>query len=232
MVKRWLVVAVLTVLGVTAGPVRAVSPPPLPQGSEAEAALAKQLRNFILDALPDPLYEDAKHWGQQKRGPRGKMKNDGRWHKLRITARNPAQELTLDVKDLEKAPGRTAFTFVVTFPAVVLLERQTWAMGARLYSGSTRARVRVGLILICEVLTRVEKSKGWIPDMVLRFRVLQSAFNYTDLVVEHTAGVGGDAAKVLGDMMISLVKAAKPNLERDLKRKANEAILKAGDTKE
>src|SRR5262249_8546462 len=155
--------------------------------------------------------------GQQTRGPRGKMKNDGRWHKLRITGRNLAQELTLDVRNLEKSTGRTAFTVVVTFPAVVLRERQTWAMGARLYSGSTRARVRVGLILVCEVLSRVEKSKGWIPDMVLRFRVLQSSFNYTDLVVEHTAGVGGDAAKVLGDMMMSLVHAAQPNLHPDLK---------------
>ena len=39
-------------------------------------------------------------------------------------------------------------------------------------------------------------------------------------------------AKVLGEVMLGAVKAAKPNLERELAAKINAAVVKAGDTKE
>ena len=51
-------------------------------------------------------------------------------------------------------------------------------------------------------------------------------------MIEHTAGVGGDAAKILGELLIDAIKQAKPELERDLLNKANAAIVKAADTKE
>ena len=51
-------------------------------------------------------------------------------------------------------------------------------------------------------------------------------------MVEHTAGIGGDAAKALGEAVVHTVKQVKPQLERDLLAKANAAIVKAGDTKE
>ena len=68
--------------------------------------------------------------------------------------------------------------------------------------------------------------------MIVRLHVLSSSFGYDDVVVEHTAGVGGDAAKVLGELMLGIVKQAKPSLERKLIEKANAAVVKAGDTKE
>jgi hypothetical protein len=118
------------------------------------------------------------------------------------------------------------------FDANVLLERQTWKLGVRLYSGSTRARVRFRLTLNCESETRLEKNRSWMPDAVFRLRVLKSDFRYDNLVVEHTAGVSGEAARLLGDVMISTVHQVRPGLERKLIEKANAAIVKAGDTKE
>jgi hypothetical protein len=76
------------------------------------------------------------------------------------------------------------------------------------------------------------ETKGLLPDAVFRLRVVESDLGYDNLVVEHTAGVGGEAAKVLGDAFIGGVRLWKPSLERRLLAKANEAIVKAADTKE
>jgi hypothetical protein len=197
------------------------------------ASLASNLRSILLAGLPDPLFEDAKKWGLKKKGPRGKLKNDGRWWKVRVTGRELRETMNLDIRDVQKpVPGKTAFTVFLMFDANLLLERQTWKLGVRLYSGSTRARVRFRLTLNCEAETRLEKNGGWMPDAVFRLHVVKSDFRYDNLVVEHTAGVSGEAAKLLGDVMISTVRQVKPSLERKLLDKANAAIVKAGDTKE
>ena len=47
----------------------------------------------------------------------------------------------------------------------------------------------------------------------------------TKLVVDHTAGVDGEAAKVIGDVLIDVVKAVKPDIENCAKAEA--AIVKA-----
>jgi hypothetical protein len=115
----------------------------------------------------------------------------------------------------------------------IVLERQTWLRGVRLYSGSTRARVKISLSLACEAVTRLETPKGaTLPEVVFRFRVINSFLHYEDLVIEHTAGVGGDTAKYLGELVLSIIKQVKPSLERKLFERANAAILKAGDSKE
>lgn len=205
------------------------APPPL---KHDDAALAQQLRGIILDFLPDPLYEDSKKWGKQKAGPRGNLRNDGRWLRYKITGRDLPQTLKLQIGEVTKEAALTRFRVIIDFDANVLLERQTWKLGARLYSGSTRARFHARLVMHCELTSKVEKAKGWIPDVVLRLRVVKSEFQHDKVVVEHTAGVGGDAAKILGELMIETVKLARPDLEKRLADKMNAAILKAGDTKE
>jgi hypothetical protein len=52
------------------------------------------------------------------------------------------------------------------------------------------------------------------------------------LVIDHTAGLNGEAAKAIGDVAIGIVKAIKPNLEKDLLEKADAAIVKAAQKKE
>ena len=88
------------------------------------------------------------------------------------------------------------------------------------------------LTLDCEALTKFEKGKKILPDAVFRLRVVKSDLGYDNLVVEHTAGVGGEAAKVLGDAVIGGMRQWKPSLERNLRDRANAAIVKAADTKE
>lgn len=211
-----------------ASAVLAAAPP-----DRTPANLEASLRDLLLQSLPAPLFEDTKHWGRKARGPLGKRKNDGRWWKVRIDARQPARTLAVAVRDLKVAgPGRKTFNLWVNLEAGLLFEQQLWKHGLRVYSGSTRARVHLHLLLACEVTTRLENKGGLLPDLVVRMRVLKSDFRYSGLVVEHTAGVGGDAAKLLGEAVIETVKKIRPSLERGLFEKANAAILKAGDSRD
>jgi hypothetical protein len=217
-------------------------------GGGSVDALAGALRGFLVKALPSPLFEDTKHWGMQKSVSevkwRGKgihvhpekidvMKNDGRWWKVRVTADRLADTLVLDLRDAQIVEaGRMIFTAFVAFDNDIEFERQVWHVGHRTYSGSTRARLRVKLTLHCEATAQLDGNGGLLPDAVFRLRVLQAETGYDNLVVEHIAGVGGEAAKLLGDAAHGTIKQLRPSMERDLLAKANAAIVKAGDTKE
>jgi hypothetical protein len=216
-------------------------------GSNTTAALAGNLRGYLLQALPDPLLEDRQHWGRQKPVREVKWRgqglhvhaevqevprNDGHWWKVLVTASNPADTLVLDLRDVQQPePGRLTFTTFVSFDTHVEYDRQNWQEGRRLYSGSVRARMRVKLTMRCEATGRLE-GKGLLPEAVVRLRVVQADLGYDNFVVEHIAGVGGELAKILGDAARSGVRQWHPSLERNLLARANEAIAKAGDTKE
>jgi hypothetical protein len=206
---------------------------PAQAGRPEEEKLAASLREILLGSLPTPLFEDAKHWGMQKKGLGGKLRNDGKWWKLRVSRRShPAAVLA--VRDLRSAgPGKQTFTLALALPTQIDLERQTWLMGVRLFSGSTRARVNLFLTLECMAEARLETTKGaFLPDVVIQVRVIRSELKHDSIVVEHTAGVGGEAARAIGDVLIALVKQVYPSLEKSLISRANAAILKAGDSKE
>ena len=112
--------------------------PPTERASQEEcAALAAQIRSLILQFLPNPLLNDEKKWNLQKKGPGGKLRNDGRWVKVRITPRTFDQTLKLTITDMVKEKTRKTFRINIGFDAQVDLERQTWNSGIRLYSGST-----------------------------------------------------------------------------------------------
>jgi hypothetical protein len=211
-------------------------------------ALAGTLRGLLLQELPTPLFQDASHWGRQRDVARGlrrfsrgraddaddprELKNDGLWWRVTVTAPNAADSLVLDLRDVRQMePGRMTFTAFVSFDTDAEYERQRWNAGRRLYSGGVRARARVKLTLDCEAVTRLESGK-LLPEAVFRLRVLRSDFRYDNLVFEHVLGVGGEAARLLGEAAHASVNQWRPSLERRLTEKVNAAIVKAGDTKE
>jgi hypothetical protein len=210
-------------------------------------ALAGNLRAFLLEALPEPLFEDTKQWGMQASVRRLKWRgqglgvhleeeevlvNEGHWWKVKVTANNPKDTLVVDLRDVKHPePGRMTFTAFVAFDTHVDYDKQNWRGGVRLYSGSVRARMRVKINLGCEVTARLE-GQGFLPDAVIRLRVVASEVGYENFVVEHVPGMGGEAAKVLGNAARAGMQQWRPSLERRLITRANEAILKAGDTKE
>jgi hypothetical protein len=212
-------------------------------------ALSGHLRTLVLKFLPDPLYEDTKHWGGQKDVANGitwrgkglkvhpevqyKAKNHGTWWKVRVTTPDRGDSLMLDLSEIQQPEsGRLTFTAFFALNTDVDYERQIWDEGLRLYSGSVRARMRVMLTLRCEATARLEAKEKVPPDMVFRLRVVSSDVRYDDLVFAHVPGLGGEAAKVIGEAARASVKLWHPSLERKLLEKANAAVLKGGDTKE
>lgn len=195
--------------------------------------LARILHDLLPTLLPNPLYEDTRKWGLQ-REIRKHLRNDGRWSRVKVSASQLDRWLSVDVFDLKRGKNDTmTFGLTISLEAAIDYDRQTWLSGLRLYAGSVRARARAVVSLRCETASRLETPKGsLIPEMVLTFRILDGAFKYDNVVVEHLPGFGGDAAEILGEAFLDVLMAVKPGLEKRLLDKAHEAILKAGKTRE
>jgi hypothetical protein len=218
-------------------------------GGHSPTELAASLRGILLTFLPTPLYEDHKHWGSQKEVTRGlkwkgegfdfhaepqrSLKNDGLWWRVKVMAPDVEHRLVFEVRDVHKPePGRMTFTAFVAFGTDIEYERQRWDAGTKLFSTSIRGRARVNLNLRCECISRLEDKGKLLPESVFRLRVTSSDFHYDDVVFEHVAGVGGEAARLIGEVARANLHIWKPSLEHRLIDKANAAIVKAGDTKE
>jgi len=217
-------------------PARAAAPSTAQADSASVKALEGSLRSLLLKNLPNPIVKSEQNWGHQKEAlvKANGMKNDGTWRRLSVRAANPERTLGLGITEAAfPEPGRATFNAMVGVDCDLTFEQQVWKNGLRLYSGETRGRCRAAVLLKCEATSRTEMKPGsFIPDLVFRVKVTEAQLFYENLVIEHTAGLGGDAAKILGDVVIDAVKQAKPDLERDLLNKANAAIVKAADTKD
>jgi hypothetical protein len=99
-------------------------------------------------------------------------------------------------------------------------EQQVWRNGLRLYGGETRAHCKGGLLLKAEVTTKSEIKKGsFLPEISMKLRLTDADIFYEKLVVDHTAGVDGDAANAIGEVLIDLTKTVKPEVEKELRDK-------------
>lgn len=232
--------------GPSDGAPTAASSPATAGAGPSVKELAASLRELLIQELPDPLFEEQKNWGHTASVPKGlklkgkglqihsevtkEQKNHGTWRKIRVSAVDAPKTLTFDIHDVRKLDqGRTQFDVAINLDAHMDGTQQNWSNGIKLYDGSLRARFRVKLALLCEMTTRIE-PKGWlVPDIVFRLRVTEAKADYDHFVTEHVAGLGGDAAKVLGE---ALQKILRPALEKKLLPKASSAIVKAADTKE
>jgi hypothetical protein len=160
-------------------------------------------------------------------------KNDGDWRKFRVAAPKLADTLVFDIRSLHyPESGKLTFDLYVAFDAVVEYEHQKWDAGIRLFSTSARARLRAKATINCEVTTRLEKTGSLLPDAVFSLHVTAAKVAYDNLVVEHVAGIGGEAAKVIGDTVKGGLKKWNPSLESELLHKGDAALVKAGNLKE
>ena len=72
-------------------------------------------------------------------------------------------------------------------------------------------RFRIHLRLKCEVTSHLERTGGTIPDLVFRMRVVNADVMYDSLVFEHVLGLGGEAAKLIGEAVKGGVHRFNPN---------------------
>jgi hypothetical protein len=218
-------------------------------GTSADA-VAGAFRGYLVKTLPVVLYEDSPNWGHQanvlkridlKKGSGSHLrfekeyalKNHGVWRKVQVRAPDLADTLVVDLRHVTRPDsGRLTFDVFLSIDTLIEYEQQTWANGLRLYSGSATVDARIKLNLKCEVTTRLEKSTTVVPDLILGFRVLDAHLNFDNLNTEHIAGVGGEAARVLGDAVKGGLDKWKPEMQQGLLAKADAAIVKAGESKE
>jgi hypothetical protein len=235
----------------TPAPVLLKSPKGVPQPTAEEAAtLAKTLRTLMLANMPDPLVKANDGWGKQKEyvvgpvmlrnskrfGPEAprQMVNEGLWRRFTVQAVKPQESLKLAIAELGRPEAnKTLITLNSEMDISFRMEQQLWTRGHQLYSGETRGHCKGGLILKAEIISKSEKKPGaFFPDITLIVKVTDAKLFYDKIVIDHTAGLDGADAKAAGDFVIDLVKAIKPDLEKQLLDKANAAILKAANEKE
>ena len=213
--------------------------------SNASWSWNKALKPFLIDALPATLYEKTDNWDHQVlvpvgvkwRGIRPQLtkspRNHGEWKKLIISTQELPRTMDLKIYDVKTIDAeKQTFKVFLTFQMGVYYDQQNWESGARLWSGSVRARAQIKLDMDCENTLRIEFDKNGLPDFILRLRVTGAKLHYDKLVVEHINGIGGDAAKLIGDAAHRCMNQWRPSIERDLLAKANAAIVKAADTRE
>lgn len=214
--------------------------------AEAEA-LSKFLREQIGKKIPDPLTTAGQNWGQQvvvarrqRLGfrnwtePTEEVVNHGLWRRITVRIPDPSKVAIAVTELTHPTPDTAHVTVAVTAERVdIRFEQQLWRLGNRLYGGETRAHCKAGLQLKAEVASRPEPKPGsFFPDVVLTIRATDAKIFYGDVVVDHTAGLDGEPARVVGDLVLKTVKAVAPDLEGDLLAKANAAVLKAAGTRE
>lgn len=204
------------------------------QPKPPEKELASAIRSLLLANLPEPLIKNEASWGRQADGVFvNKKRNHGVWRKLYVKAFQPGESLHVEIRNLTSPEAnRHRFDMIVDLAVAIDFQQQVWEHGIRLWSGSTRARAKAKVALKCEVETRVDSSKGKLLDVVLRWRVLQAELTYRDLDVIHLAKFGGDFAEIVGKALHNCVREFRPDIEKDLLKKANAAIVLAGDNKE
>ncbi|MSQ95028.1 MAG: hypothetical protein EXR98_10800 [Gemmataceae bacterium] len=207
--------------------------------------MGKVLQPMLADAMPKILYEKTQNWDHQAMVPVGlrwhglksyvvkSPRNHGEWHRLSVTSQDLRRTLDLQIYDVKNLSAeKQTFKVYLTFQMGAEYEQQNWANGLRLWSGSVRARVQVKAYLQCEDTLRFDTSKGPLPDFVFRMRVTGAKVDYDKLVVEHITGLGGDAAKLIGQAAHKAMNQWRPSIERNLLAKAGDAIVRAADTRE
>jgi hypothetical protein len=216
-----------------------------PQMESAYNQLAQSFKPVLIGALPKTLYEKSDNWGHQVmvpvgvkwRGLRAEItkspREHGEWKRLSLTAQDLKRTMDVRIFDVKNLSAeKQTFKVFLTFQMGVNYEQQNWESGLRLWSGSVRARAQVKAELECENTLKVEFAKNGLPDFVLRIRVTKAKVGYDKLVIEHINGIGGDGAKLIGGAVHDVLKQWRPGIERDLLAKANDAIVKAADTRE
>lgn len=217
---------------------------PFTPSAEALQGFLEGLKPALLEAVPHPLYEKTHNWGKQSRtfhavrwkGLKPRIvktpKNDGTWRKIRVDTRNWPHSLTTKIYDVKLVnPETMTFKLNLACQAGIEIEQQVWESGLRLWSGSLRARAQFMATLECESTMKLDTS-GTLPDFIFRLRVTKANVMYHDPVVEHLAGFGGTAAKVVGELVHDVVHQVNPSLEEKLVERVNRSIVRAADTKE
>jgi hypothetical protein len=213
-----------------------------PSAAPSLSEVGTMVKPLLIESLPPILYEHTRNWGKTTLTANGvhwhglrpevvkTPRNDGHWQKVRLVPRD-LHKLDFKLTDATTIDAeKQTFKAYLDFVAGVEYEQQLWERGVRVYSGETRARLRVQAWVDIESTFKVDTSKSF--DIVFRLKATKATVGLSHLVVEHTAGIGGAGAKLLGEAIESIVKEVEPNLQRRLQERIQIGLVKAADTRE
>ena len=230
-------------------PLNAPKTPEQPKPEEV-AGVTKMMREMALKNMPTPLVTANDGWGKTKEFAVGKVMlrnpnrvgpemprerfNDGLWRRFTVSARDPAETLGIGITELVRPTDDTMLvTLNVAMDINFRMEQELWKRGIRLYGGETRGHCKAGVQLKLKVVQKLQfKPTALVPDVILTITTTEAKLFYDKIVIDHTLGLDGVDAEKAGDFVIDLVKAVKPDLEKELLEKGNAAIVKAAGTKE
>lgn len=213
---------------------------------ERVASFQRAMETAVFTAMPTPLFQGSDHWGDTKKSVNGMKwtsgkpelqyadKNHGTWRRYIITLDQPAADhLHLKLSDVKNI-GNNSLSFQIQVDADVEfdVQQQNWQSGIKLFDGALRGRATARLTLNCESKLSIETGPNLLPMLKYRLRVIDTKANYDKLTITHVPGIGGSAAKVVGNWTVDAVQHLKPSLEKKMIDKLTQKLTKAADTKE
>lgn len=213
--------------------------------AEKVVALQRALKTTMLLAMPDPMVQGKDKWGHQERTVSGlkwsgkpelryEDRNHGTWRKYEVQLRSPHdQHLRLRLEDV-KITGSNQMSFVVYLEADVTFEvtQENWNHGMRLFHGTVRGQAVLQIKLLCTSHLEMDTDTKGLPALKYRLKTERARASYDELKIKHVAGLGGSAAKWIGDWSVDAMNQLKPSIERKLIDKLSAKLVKAADTKE
>ena len=212
--------------------------------SAADSGLSELVTGIVRNNLPDQ-YEKKKNWGQTtdvwdglhmsldgvriKTKRKKKQVNHGTWTMYRAQLTHP-DEFTVEVKNLRRLDdGRAAFDAEFYAPLAVFGRVNQWQYGVQLISLSADADARVRLKITCAVTTRLEASKGFVPDVAFEPEVTAAQIVLEDFRLNRISQLHGPLVKEIGEEAHDFLQDEINDRNTQIVAKINKQIAKQQD---
>lgn len=224
---------------------RARTPLTLPDArSDAGESIDQLVTKLVLENIPHH-YEETKDWGKQderwdgiefrreglkiETKRRKKTVNHGTWKKYSAQLRNPAEEFTVQVKNMHET-ATEKLGFDVHFQAHVDLHgRQSkWARGVQLYSIGITGHSIVRLVVSMELEVKTG-GNGFPPDLVFVPRATRAEIVLDDFRIDRIGKIGGEIAQQVSRGIRSKLDEKIAEKEKKLLEKINRQLAEKQD---
>lgn len=209
--------------------------------ASSDGGLSELVTGLVRSHLPDQ-YEKRKNWGQTtdvwdglhmsldgvrlKTKRKKKQVNHGAWTMYRASLLDPNQ-FSVDVQNLRRLDdGRAAFDAEFYAPLAVFGRINQWQFGVQLISLSADAEARVRLKVTCAVQTRLEKSTGFVPDVVFEPEVVAAQVLLEEFRLKRISQLHGPLVKELGEEAHDLLQDEIDDRNAEIVAKLNKQIAK------
>lgn len=216
----------------------------VPKSSDAGAEIDQLLTRLVLDSIPHQ-FEETKDWGGQterwdgvkvwreglkiETKRRKKKVNDGTWKKYSVQFRNPAEEFTMQVKNMRETPDEK-LAFDVHFLAHLDIDgRQAkWVKGVQLYSVGVKGHTEVRLVVSMEVEVKIGGAT-FPPDLVFVPVATEADLVVDDFRIDRVGKAGGEIAQQVGKKVRSMLDEKIADKKQKLLNKINSELTKNQD---